>query len=305
MLLLSSIGLILTLHASPAQADPPSYVECESASSRVDLPPKVTGAPPKACISAAIATVFTFDADVSHDLVVLQGRERFESFVVVGRMIVVRPKSNLAPGERFLMTVPFLGGAAPESATFLLIAHPALATRQIDVFRHARPVEAYQLEVQEVRSENAQLRSRVKELESQVLTRGGLADLLANGFVDAKGIQTAAMDHLVGRHGDALFVRECLGLYAIAKGRVALRLSVSQPRSQEWSIKEVFLTDDHGGVFEPITWLGKGPLPPDNAPYEVILEWHLSGDEVKRPFALVVVGNDGRTVRVGRVVFPQ
>jgi uncharacterized protein (TIGR02268 family) len=305
MSLLSSVGLILALHASPAQADPPSYVECESASSRVDLPPKANGAPPKACISATLATVFTFDADVNRDLVVIQGRERFESFVVVGRMIVVRPKSNLAPGERFLMTVPFLDGAAPESATFLLIAHPALATRQIDVFRHARPVEAYQLEVQEVRSENAQLRNRVKELESQVLTRGGLADLLANGFVDAKGIKTADMDHLVGRHGDALYVGTCRGLYASARSRVALGLSVSQPRAQEWGIKEVFLTDDHGGVFEPITWLGKGPIPPDNAPYEIVLEWQLNKDEVKRPFALVVVGNDGRTVRVSKVVFPQ
>jgi hypothetical protein len=76
-------------------------------------------------------------------------------------------------------------------------------------------------------------------------------------------------------------------------------------RSQEWSIKEVFLTDDHGGVFKPITWLGKEPLPPDNAPHEIILEWQISGDEVKRPFALVVVGDDGRTVRVSRVVFPQ
>jgi uncharacterized protein (TIGR02268 family) len=261
--------------------------------------------PPKACISAAIATVFTFDTDVNPDLVVLQGRERFESFVVAGRMIVLRPRSNLAPGERFLMTVPFLDGAAPESATFLLIAHPVLATRQIDVFRHARPVEAYQHEVHELQAENAQLRSRVKELGGQVLTRGGLADLLANGFVDAKGIKTAELNNLLGTHGDALFVGECLGLYAIANSRVALRLSVSQPRSQEWSIKEVFLTDDHGGVFKPITWLGKGPLPPDNAPYEVILEWQISGDEVKRPFALVVVGDDGRTVRVSKVVFPQ
>jgi hypothetical protein len=114
MSLFLSAGLILALHASPAQADTPSFVECEAASSRVDLPPKATRALPKACISAAIATVFTFTADVNRDLVVIQGRERFESFVVAGRMIVVRPKSNLAPGERFLMTVSFPDGAAPE-----------------------------------------------------------------------------------------------------------------------------------------------------------------------------------------------
>jgi uncharacterized protein (TIGR02268 family) len=305
MSLLSSVGLILALHASPAQADAPSYVECESASSRVELPPKTTGSLPKACISADVATVFTFNADINRDSVSIQGRERFESFAVVEHMIVLRPKSNLAPGERFLMTVPFLDGAAPESATFLLIAHPALATRQVDVFRHARPVEAYQQEVQELQAENTQLRSRVKQFESQVLTRGGLADLLANRFVDSRGIKAAQLEYLVGRHGDTLYVADGLSLHAMSSHRVALRLTVSQPGSQEWSIKEIFLTDDHGGVFEPITWLGKDPLPPDGARRPLILEWQLSDDEVKRPFALVVVGNDGRTVRVSKVVFPQ
>jgi uncharacterized protein (TIGR02268 family) len=305
MSLLSSAGLILALHASPAHADPPSYVECESASSRVDLPLKATGAPPKACISADIATVFSFNADVNPDLVAIQGRERFERLVVAGSMIVLKPKSDLAPGERFLLSVSFLDGAAPESATFLLIAHPALATRQIDVFRHARPVKAYQQEVQEVRAENAQLRSRVKQLEDQALTRGGLADLLANDLVDHNGIKTALLDNLVGSHGDVLYVGRCLSLYAIAGNRAALKLTVSQPRPQEWGIKEIFLTDDHGGVFKPITWLGTGPIPPGNAPYPVILEWQLNSSESKRPFALVMVGDDGRTVKVGRVVFPQ
>jgi uncharacterized protein (TIGR02268 family) len=262
-------------------------------------------ASPKACISADIATVFSFNADVNRDLVALQGRERFESFVVAGRMIVLKPKSDLAPGERFLLSVSFLDGAAPGSATFLLIAHPALATRQIDVFRHARPVKAYQQEVQEVRAENAQLRSRVQQFENQALTRGGLADLLANGFVDPKGIKTALLKSLEGTHGDALYVAECLSLYAIAGGRAALKLTVSQPGPQEWGIKEIFLVDDHGGVFKPITWLGTGPIPPGNAPYSIILEWQLTRSEIQRPFALLMVGDDGRTIRVGKIVFPQ
>ncbi|HYH97712.1 DUF2381 family protein [Hyalangium sp.] len=305
MSLLLSVGLILALHASPAQADLPSFVECESASSRVDLPLEAAMAPPKACISAGIATVLSFNADVDRDLVAIQGRERFESFVVADRMIVLKPKSDLTPGERFLLSVSFLDGAAPESATFLMIAHPALATRQIDVFRHARPVKAYQQEVQEVRAENAQLRSRVKQLEDQALTRGGLADLLANNFVDHDGIKTALLDNLHGTHGNALYVARCLSLYATAGNRAALKLTVSQSGSQEWSIKEVFLADDHGGVFKPVTWLGTGPIPPGNARYPVILEWHLTSSEIKRPFALVMVGDDGRTVRVSKVVFPQ
>ncbi|WP_224370464.1 DUF2381 family protein [Hyalangium versicolor] len=305
MSLLSSARLILALHASPAQADTPSYVECESASSRIDLLPKATAAPPKACISADIATAFTFNADVNRGLVAIQGRERFESFVVADRMIVLRPKSDLTPGERFLLSVPFLDGAAPGSATFLLIAHPALATRQIDVFRHARTVKAYQQEVQEVRAENAQLRNRVEQLESQVLTRGGLADLLANNFIDPEGLKTALLNNLTGIRGDALYVRNCLSLYAIAGARAALKLTVAQSGAQEWSIKEIFLADEHGGVFKPITWLGTGPIPPGNAPYPVILEWQLDRSEIKRPFALIVVGNDGRTVRVSKVLFPQ
>lgn len=305
MSLLSSGGLTLALLASPAQVQVPSFAECESASPSVDLLPETIGEPPKACISANLVTVFSFNADINRGLVAVQGRERFESFEVAGRMIVLKPKSNLMPGERFLLTVPFLDSSAPVSATFLLIAHPALATRQIDVFRHTRPVEAYQKEAQEARAEVAQLKDRLKQFENQSTTKGGLADLLANGIVGEGGIKAKLLRDLHGRHSDALDVRECLSLRAVESGRVALSLEVSQPQPQEWSIKEIFLADDHGGIFRPFTWLGKGPIPPSNAPYEVILEWQLKGSEVARSFTLIVVGNDGRTVRVGRVVFPQ
>jgi uncharacterized protein (TIGR02268 family) len=305
MSLLSSAGLTFALLASPAQAYVPSFDECESASPRVDLLPKTVGAPPKACISANLVTVLSFDADIDRDQVEVQGSERFESFEVAGRMIVLKPKSNLMPGERFLLTVPFLDGAAPVSATFLLIAHPALATRQIDVFRHPRPVEAYQQEAQEARAEVAQLKDRLKQLENQATTKGGLAALLANGIVGEDGIKAKILRDLQGRHGDALDVRKCLSLRAVESGRVALSLELSQPQPQEWSIKEIFLADDHGGVFRPFTWLGEGPVPPSNAPYKVILEWQLKGSEVARSFTLVMVGNDDLAVKMGRVVFPQ
>jgi uncharacterized protein (TIGR02268 family) len=151
----------------------------------------------------------------------------------------------------------------PASATFSLIAHPALATRQIDVFRHARPVEAYQQEAQELRAENAQLRSRVKQRESQGLTRGGLADLLHQKLIGDQGVRASKLTDLEGSHGGALVVDDPWSFHAPGmKGRVALRLRVSQPQSQEWSIKEIFLKDGHGGVFVPITWIGKGPIPP-------------------------------------------
>lgn len=306
MSLLPAVGLTLVLLASPGQTDAPGFAECEAASHRVDLVPGMTGVPPKACISAGLVTVFSFNTDVNRDMVVVQGRERFESFAVVGRMIVLMPRGDLAQGERFLLSVAFPDGAAPASATFSLIAHPALATRQIDVFRHARPVEAYQQEVQELRAENAQLRSRVKQLESQGLTRGGLADLLYQKLIGEQGVRASQLRDLEGSHGGALVVDASRSFHAPGmKGRVALWLRVFQPQPQEWSIKEIFLTDEHGGVFVPITWIGKDPIPPANQPHQLILEWQLEGTTVARPFALVVVGRDGRTVRVNRIMFPQ
>jgi uncharacterized protein (TIGR02268 family) len=298
-------GLSFALFASLAQVNIPNFTECESASPRVDLLPEKAGAPPKACISANLVTVFSFNVDINRDLVAVQGSERFESFEIAGRMIVLKPKSNLMPGERFLLTVPFLDGAAPVTATFLLIAHPALATRQIDVFRHPRPVEVYQQEAQEARAEVAQLKDRLKQLENQATTQSGLADLLTNGIVGENGIKARYLRGLESWHGDVLDVDECLSLHAVESHRVALSLTLSQAQAQEWSIKEIFLADDHGGVFRPFTWLGEGPIPPSHAPYKVILEWQLTGSEAARPFTLVVVGNDGRTVRVDRIVFPQ
>lgn len=305
MTFLSSAGLTLVLLASPAQAAPPSFAECEAASPRVDLLPGTTGTPHKACISASLVTVLSFNTEISRDAVVLQGRDRFEKVEVSASTIVLKPKHNLSPGERFLISVSFLDGKAPVSATFLLIAHPALATRQIDVFRHARPVEAYQQEAQELRAENEHLRSRVKQLEDQTLTRGGLTDLLANDIIGNNGITTSKLENLVGMHGHALDIREILSVRALDSRRVALSLRLSQPRPQEWSLQEIFLADEHGGVFKPMTWLGQGPIPPDNVPYAMILEWQLKGTEAARPFTLVLVGTDGRTVRVGKIVFPQ
>lgn len=250
-------------------------------------------------------TVFNFNTEISRDSVSVQGRDRFEKVEASDSTIILKPKHDLIPGERFLLSVSFLDGAAPESATFLLVAHPALATRQIDIFRRGRPIEAYQQELQDVRTENTQLRSRVKQLESQALTRGGLTDLLANSIVGDNGVKAMRLTNLRGTHGNALFIGNCLSLHAVDNGRVALSLDLSQPQPQEWSIKEFFLADEHGGVFKPMTWLGEGPIPPSHVPHTVILEWQLAGSEVARPFVLVMVGNDGRAVRVGRIVFPQ
>jgi uncharacterized protein (TIGR02268 family) len=182
---------------------------------------------------------------------------------------------------------------------------PALATRQIDVFRHARPAKAYQQEAQELRAENAQLRSRVKQLESQELTRGGLADLLYHELIGEQGVRVSRLVDLEGRHGGALSVHEGWSVHAPARGRVALKLTVTQPQPREWSIKEIFLKDEHGGVFVPITWIGKDPIPPANQRHFFVLEWELKGTAATRPFALVVVGDDGRIVRVNRIMFPQ
>jgi hypothetical protein len=95
-------GLSFALFASLAQVNIPNFTECESASSRVDLLPEKAGAPPKACISANLVTVFSFNVDINRDLVAVQGSERFESFEsfeIAGRMIVLKPKSNLMPGN--------------------------------------------------------------------------------------------------------------------------------------------------------------------------------------------------------------
>jgi uncharacterized protein (TIGR02268 family) len=307
MLFLSSVGLLtFVLLSGPAQAETPSFVECESASPRVDLMPELKNEkPPKACISANIATVLMFNTDINRDSVAVQGRERFESFEVTDRVIVLKPKSTLMPGERFLLTVTFRDGASPMDAAFLLIAHPALATRQIDVFRRTRSAEAYRQEAQEAWAEVTQLKSRVKQLEGQVLTKGGLMDLLANGLVDFRGVAAHDLTGLQGRRSDTLDVGDGISLFAACSSRVALSLPLSQSSPLEWSLKEIFLTDDHGGVFKPLTWLGCSSIPSDGVPCQLLLEWQFTSTEDMRPFTLVLVGADGRTARVSKIVFPH
>lgn len=176
----SLVALVLLVGASVTAQ--PRLPACEASPSRLELPPEPTSEPREVCISPELPTTFRFDSSLAPGTVEVQGRERFEDVSAGTRSFTVLPPADLQTGECFKVEVRFADGAAPTSATFILVGHPALGTRQVDVYRLKRGVEDYQKQIQQEREKPQQLS---QELERMRLEHGpgGLTGLIASGLI--------------------------------------------------------------------------------------------------------------------------
>ncbi|HSP80685.1 MAG TPA: DUF2381 family protein, partial [Myxococcaceae bacterium] len=177
----ASLLALVLLTGSPTAAQP-HLPDCAAFPSSIELPAEPTGHVHEVCISQGQPTTFHFDSTLAPGMVELQSRERFVDVSTGTRSFTVLPPADLQAGERLRATVGFADGAAPTGATFILVGHPALGMRQVDVFRHKRTVEDYQRETQEERK-----RSQQSARELALLRRengpGGLTGLFAAGVM--------------------------------------------------------------------------------------------------------------------------
>lgn len=143
----SSLLLALALWAGVATAAPPSIAPCGPGAQRIELKAGPVGEVPEVCISPGVATLLSFDADLSREAVTLEGLERFAKVDLGDSTLKLVPSERILPGVRLLLTVRFKDGADPKSATFWLRVHPARATSLVEVYRQRRPLESCQQEV--------------------------------------------------------------------------------------------------------------------------------------------------------------
>ena len=66
------------------------------------------------------------------------------------------------------LTVCFADSAVPPCMTFRLVVHPAIGERRVEIFRHSRPVESVQAELQKSYEENARLRAEIARLRATI-----------------------------------------------------------------------------------------------------------------------------------------
>ena len=120
----------LTLFAAPVDAaERMPLPTCAVGTRYIELIADAPSKTPEVCIRPELTLTLLFDAKLAR--VEVEGWERFRRVKLVDDTLVLVASEALHDGERVLVTVYFQDGAAPTSATFVLVVHPSQAERQV------------------------------------------------------------------------------------------------------------------------------------------------------------------------------
>ncbi|HEX8437319.1 DUF2381 family protein [Archangium sp.] len=253
-------------------------------------------------LSPGQPTTFDFDSDVQADGLTLENRERFK--VAPGKRLITLVPSEMMRGEKpSTLTVCFADDAAPSCARFRLVIHPAVAERQVEIFRHKRPVNSVQAELKKTREEIVRLHAEIERLRAERDRPDGLTGLFASGMVDGKGIPSQSITkRITERESNTLIPVRVTTLRA--PGRVAIGLSLENPEgAKPWTPQGAKLVGSKGEVLDATFWPAE-PIP-SGEQHRVWIEVMVPDVQTQGPFILKIWELDGqRTFVIGNVTFP-
>jgi len=189
-------------------------------------------------VARGTLTTLTFDSALASKGVQLTGRDtHFERVVSEERTLTLKPKVELKPGERLLLSVRFADGAAPQEATFELVAAGDEVDASVEVVRRARNVEALEAALAATQAQLATLQARYGEggPESAVLAGWLTEDILVMPLATREPPGNAS--GLRVKRGFAYRTRQ----WAL----VVIELS-NGPGARPWALGEVRLTSSRG-----------------------------------------------------------
>lgn len=225
--------LLLLASTAAAQQQSPSPLLRQKS---VTLPASAQDATVR--VARGTLTTFTFDSALAPKGVQLAGRStHFERVHEDEYLIAFKPKVNLAPGERLLLTVRFADGAAPQEATFELVAAGEEADASVDVVRRARDAAALEAALASTQAQLAALQAACGDggPESAVLAGWLTQDIRVRRFY-ARVPQGNA---------SGLSVEDGAG-YRTEKWAMAVVKLRNAPNAQHWAMGEVRLTSSRG-----------------------------------------------------------
>jgi uncharacterized protein (TIGR02268 family) len=189
-------------------------------------------------VARGTLTTLTFDSALASKGVQLVGRDtHFERVVAEERTLTLKPKVELKPGERLLLSVRFADGAAPQEATFELVAAGEEVDASVEVVRRARNVEALEAALAAAQAQLATLQARCGE--------GGPESAVLAGWL-TEDISVMPLDIRVPP-GDAsgLRVGESRAYRTRKWALVAIKLT-NRAGARPWPLGEARLTSAHG-----------------------------------------------------------
>nr|WP_216612712.1 DUF2381 family protein [Myxococcus xanthus] len=273
---------------------------------RVELAPEDAQSVAEVAVSPGLSTVFIFDSELSREAVELQGRERFSVLDAGQSTLRFVPSEGISAGERFRLTVGFQDGAAPATATFVLVAHPARSEALVEVYRHKRGVETYQEEARQARVEAQQCREENERLRAERNAPGGLTGLISTAVLDKRGVDFHDLGRLVSQSPGVSPVARWVYAYRTSR-RVAVVVEFDAAgAAQPWNATGATLRGKANEELKVLQVWQSGPVSPDSRGQRVVVEAEAASERFQGSFTLKLWEADGhRTVTLGNVIFPE
>ncbi|WP_426757363.1 DUF2381 family protein [Myxococcus sp. Y35] len=283
----------------------PTPMSTGSGVRRIEVPPESAPASIEVSISSGLSSTILFDSELAREGVVLEGRERFSLLDIGQTTIRLIPSEGISSGDRFRLTVRFRDEAAPGSATFLLVAHPAKADPLLEVYRRKRGVETYREEAREARAEAQRCREENERLRAERSAPQGLAGLISSGLPGTGGVEGSSdlLKTLSRSPSNALLVRVAFS-YRSAR-RVAVEVGLHCPKDMPpWRANGAMLRGKSGEELNVVQVWQDTPAPSQEY-IRVVVEAEATPDAARGPFTLKLWEADGpRTITLGNVIFP-
>jgi uncharacterized protein (TIGR02268 family) len=263
---LSSTALLgLALLAAPTDAtEQVPLPTCEAGTRYIELYADAPSQPPEVCIRPELTLTLLFDAKLAR--VVVEGRERFRRVKVVDDTLMLVASEALHDGERVRVTVYFEDGAAPASATFVLVVHPSQAERQVEVSRHERTVASLRQGEQQARAEVQQCQEEKARLQAECSRQVGLTGLIENGWLGEEGVPARWFKKEVTRRpGDSLVAQQVISYRAVGpkgRGRVAVKVELLNTGTVPWTPTGAALVGSKREALTELTVWPLEPIPP-------------------------------------------
>ena len=306
MLTLSTL-LGLALLASPGEAtEKPPRLTCESGTRYIELDASRPSQVPEVCIRPALTTNLLFDAELARVEVAEPGY--FRRVKPAGDMLTLIPSEGLADGVRVPVTVFFKDGAAPVSASFVLVVHPSEAERQVEVSRHPRTLESFRQGEQQAQAQVQQCREEMARLQAECSGRSGLTGLIASGLLGEEGVAAQRLPKATLRPGSFFEIHGVISYRAGGtggRGRVAVEVELKNMGTTPWTPVGAALVGPNGKVLgQPTVWLLE-PIAP-GWKQRVVVEVEATGEEAQGTFTLKLWAQGGAdaSVLLDGVMFP-
>ncbi|AKF80121.1 hypothetical protein MFUL124B02_08765 [Myxococcus fulvus 124B02] len=256
-------------------------------------------------MSPGLSTVFLFDSEVSREGLMLEGREHFAMVDAGLKTLRLVPSEKISAGERLKLTVRFQDGAAPATATFVLVSHPARSEAHVEVYRRQRSVETYQEEVRLARIEAEKCREEHARLRAERSAPDGLTGLISTAVLSKRGVDYRDLTEGVTPAPGGAAAKQYVYAYRTAR-RVAVEVTVT-PRgdAQPWTAVGAMLRGKGNDELKVLQVWQSGPVAPGSGVQRVVVEAEASSESPQGPFTLKLWDVDGRrTVTLGNVTFP-